>query len=97
MNFFGGCLCICSEEELRRASTSRQLSVACLVFSWIIVGAGLGALAIGTMSNNKSRTSCGFTHHHFLSIGGVLCIVHALFSVSYYVTNTATLDEQEKA
>ncbi|CAM8985480.1 unnamed protein product [Rhodiola kirilowii] len=96
MNLFGGCLCICSEEELHRASTNRQLSVACLVFTWIILAVGLGALVIGIMSNNKSRTSCGFTHHHFLSIGGILCIVHALFSVSYYVTNTASLSEQGK-
>uniref|UniRef100_A0A7N0ZUB6 Uncharacterized protein n=1 Tax=Kalanchoe fedtschenkoi TaxID=63787 RepID=A0A7N0ZUB6_KALFE len=96
INLFGGCHCICSQEELRRASTNRQLSVACLVFTWVILGVGLGALVIGTMSNNKSRTTCGFTHHHLLSIGGILCIVHALFSVSYYVTNTATLNEQGK-
>ncbi|TYJ98330.1 putative GPI inositol-deacylase C [Cucumis melo var. makuwa] len=43
----------------------------------------------GSMGNNKSRASCGFTHHHFLSIGGILCFVHGLFCVAYYVTATA--------
>lgn len=55
----------------------------------IIVAVGLGMLVIGTTSNRKSRSSCGFTHHHFLSIGGILCMVHALFSVAYYVSANA--------
>jgi len=57
----------------------------------IILAVGLSMLVIGTISNNKSRASCGFTHHHFLSIGGILCMVHALFAVAYYVTSTAAL------
>ncbi|KAB5548360.1 hypothetical protein DKX38_011766 [Salix brachista] len=60
-NFLGGCVCICSQEDLQRASPHRQLSVACFLFSWIILAAGLSMLGIGTLSNNKSRTSCGFT------------------------------------
>ncbi|KAE8662213.1 formin-like protein 5-like [Hibiscus syriacus] len=43
-------------------------------------------------SNNKPRASCGFTHHHFLSIGGILCFVHGLFSAAYYVSSTAATD-----
>ncbi|XP_041003168.1 uncharacterized protein LOC121248694 [Juglans microcarpa x Juglans regia] len=92
-NLLGGCNCICSQEEFEKASPSRQLSVACLVFTWIIFAVGLGMLVIGTWSNHKSNASCGFTHHHFLSIGGVLCFVHALFSVAYYVSTTAILNE----
>ncbi|KAM3745096.1 hypothetical protein ACB098_06G100400 [Castanea mollissima] len=90
-NLLGGCNCICSQEELEKASPSRQLSVACLIFTWIIFAVGLSMLVIGTLSNRKSRASCGFTHHHFLSIGGILCFVHALFSVSYYISTTANL------
>ncbi|XP_059661035.1 protein VASCULATURE COMPLEXITY AND CONNECTIVITY-like [Cornus florida] len=88
-NLLGGCN-ICTQDDLQKASPNRQLSVACLIFTWIILAGGLGMLVIGTLSNNKSRTSCGFTHHHFLSIGGILCFVHALFSVAYYVCATAS-------
>jgi hypothetical protein len=56
----------------------------------IALAVGLSMLVIGTTSNNKSRGSCGFTHHHFLSIGGILCFVHGLFSVAYYVSATAS-------
>lgn len=62
----------------------------------IVFAVGFGALVIGTMSNNKSRSSCGFTHHHFLSIGGILCFLHALFCVAYYVSATAAKDEAAK-
>ncbi|KAE8683777.1 Detected protein of confused Function [Hibiscus syriacus] len=52
---------------------------------WDRISVGLSTLVIGMISNNKSRASCGVTHHHFLSIGGILCFVHGLFSVAYYV------------
>ncbi|PON51935.1 hypothetical protein TorRG33x02_309940 [Trema orientale] len=92
-NLLGGCQnCICSQDELQKAPPNRQLSVACLIFTWIILAVGLSMLVIGTLSNNKSRASCGFTHHHFLSIGGILCFVHGLFSVAYYISATASID-----
>ncbi|KAL8131252.1 protein VASCULATURE COMPLEXITY AND CONNECTIVITY-like [Apium graveolens] len=72
-----------------KASANRQLSLACLLFTWITMAGAMAMLVIGTMSNRKSRDSCGFTHHHFLSIGGIVCMVHGLFSVTYYVTATA--------
>ncbi|KAL3820994.1 hypothetical protein ACJIZ3_006899 [Penstemon smallii] len=89
-NLLGGCS-VCTRDEISKASPSKQLSITCLVFTWIILVVGLSMLVIGTMSNSKKRASCGFTHHHYLSIGGILCMVHALFSVAYYVTATATL------
>ncbi|KAB1994029.1 hypothetical protein ERO13_D13G063500v2 [Gossypium hirsutum] len=92
-NLLGGCMCVCSQEEFQSSSTNRQLSVACLIFTWIILAVGLSALVIGILSNNKSKGSCGLTHHHFLSIGGILCFVHGLFSVAYYVSATAASDE----
>ncbi|CBI28982.3 hypothetical protein VitviT2T_017961 [Vitis vinifera] len=94
-NLLGGCMCICSQEDFQKASPNRQLSVVCLVFSWIILAVGFSMLVIGTLSNHKSRTSCGFSHHHFLSIGGILCFVHALFCVAYYVSATAALNEEK--
>ena len=33
-NLLGGCMCVCSQEELQRACPNRQLSFACLIFTW---------------------------------------------------------------
>ncbi|GFZ05559.1 hypothetical protein Acr_17g0011310 [Actinidia rufa] len=87
-NLLGG-YTIYTQQETQRASPSRQCSLACLVLTWVALAIGLALLVIGTMSNNKSRATCGFTHHHYLSIGGILCFVHAGFSVGCYVTATA--------
>ncbi|PPR84998.1 hypothetical protein GOBAR_AA35712 [Gossypium barbadense] len=56
-NLLGGCMCVCSQEEFQSSSTNRQLSVACLIFTWIILAVGLSALVIGILSNNKSKTA----------------------------------------
>lgn len=60
-----------------------------MLLSRIVLAVGLSMLVMGTSTNHKSSGSCGFTHHHFLSIGGILCFVHGLFSVGYYVSATA--------
>ncbi|KAJ1382489.1 hypothetical protein SESBI_44214 [Sesbania bispinosa] len=91
-NLLGGCNCLCSQQDLEKAPPNRQLSMACLILTWIVLAVGLSMLVIGTSSNNKSRGSCGFTHHHFLSIGGILCFVHGLFCVAYYVSATASIN-----
>ncbi|XP_004513545.1 protein VASCULATURE COMPLEXITY AND CONNECTIVITY-like [Cicer arietinum] len=91
-NLLGGCNCICSQQEFDKASPNRQLSLACLIFTWVVVAIGLSMLVIGSMSNNKSEDSCGFSHHHFLSIGGILCFIHALFCIVYYVSITASMN-----
>ncbi|KAL0405574.1 UNVERIFIED_CONTAM: hypothetical protein Slati_3871300 [Sesamum latifolium] len=90
-NLVGGCSVCNTQEELQKAAPSKKLSMACLVFTWIILAVGLSMLVMGTISNNKSRASCGFSHHHFLSTGGIVCMVHAVFAVAYYVTSTAAL------
>ncbi|RDX77649.1 hypothetical protein CR513_42189 [Mucuna pruriens] len=90
VNLVGGFNCLCSQQDLDKASPNRQLSMACLILTWVVLAVGLSMLVIGTSSNNKSRGSCGFTHHHLLSIGGILCFVHGLFSVVYYVSATAS-------
>ncbi|GER43128.1 hypothetical protein STAS_19959 [Striga asiatica] len=88
-NLLGGCN-VCIQSDLEKASPSKQLSIVCLVLTWIVMAGGLAMLGIGILSNRKSRASCGFTHHHFLSIGGITCMVHSLFAVAYYVTATST-------
>ncbi|RZB75225.1 hypothetical protein D0Y65_033907 [Glycine soja] len=80
-NLLGGCNCICSQQEFEKASSNR-----------VVLAIGLSMLVIGTMSNNRSDGSCGFSHHHFLSIGGICCFVHGLFCIAYYVSATASMD-----
>ncbi|KAJ9562734.1 hypothetical protein OSB04_007894 [Centaurea solstitialis] len=89
-NLLSGCT-VCNHDEVQKASLGRQLSLLSLFFTWVILAVGLGMLVIGTKANHKTNASCGLSHHHFLSIGGILCFVHSLFSVAYYVTATASI------
>uniref|UniRef100_A0A2N9FKK2 Uncharacterized protein n=1 Tax=Fagus sylvatica TaxID=28930 RepID=A0A2N9FKK2_FAGSY len=91
----GGCICIWSKQDYSKATANKQLAVASLIFSWIILAIGFSMLIIGTLSNSRSRKSCGIAHHRFLSIGGILCLVHGLFSVAYYVSATAAQREEK--
>ncbi|XP_072968570.1 protein VASCULATURE COMPLEXITY AND CONNECTIVITY-like [Typha angustifolia] len=95
-NLLGGCVCICSREEFARSSINRQLAATTLGLSWIVVVVGFAMLLVGAISNSKSRASCGFGHRHFLSIGGILCFIHGLLSVCYYVVATAALWEERR-
>ncbi|XP_008793751.2 uncharacterized protein LOC103709975 [Phoenix dactylifera] len=92
-NVLGGCMCICSRDEFLRSSANKQMAAGTLILSWIIVIVGFAMLIIGAISNAKSRVSCSLLHHHFLSIGGILCFVHGLFCVSYYVSADAAKRE----
>ncbi|MED6205014.1 hypothetical protein PIB30_014011 [Stylosanthes scabra] len=88
VGLMGGWSCFCSNN---RASSNKQISMLCLVLAWIALAVGMILLVIGTKSNHGSNGSCGFSHHHFLSIGGILCFVHGLFSVLFYGSATATI------
>lgn len=63
----------------------------------IVFAVGFALLMAGTMANNRSRTSCGFSfaHHKLLSIGGVLCFVHGILFAGYYAAAAAELEEIE--
>ncbi|KAK2437026.1 putative transmembrane protein [Trifolium repens] len=95
-HFLGGCIYIKSKEEYKRATSNRQLAMTSLIFSWIVLGVAFSMLIIGTLANSRSRESCGISNHRFLSIGGVLCFIHGLFTVAYYVSATATKREEYK-
>ncbi|KAL5731018.1 Protein DESIGUAL 2 [Ranunculus cassubicifolius] len=95
-NLLGGFVCICSKDELDTSTANKQLAAACLILSWIILAVAFSMLIIGTLANGKSKGSCGISHNRFLSIGGVLCFVHGLFCVSYYVSANATIEEDKK-
>ncbi|GMI77550.1 Desigual 2 [Hibiscus trionum] len=92
-NLLGGCVCIWTKEDLDKASANKQLAVCSLIFSWIILAVGFTMLIMGTLSNSKSRKSCGLSHHRLFSIGGILCFIHGLFTVAYYVSATAAARE----
>lgn len=43
-NLLGGCNCICSQQEFEKASSNRQLSVACLILIWYFISASASLL-----------------------------------------------------
>uniref|UniRef100_A0ACD5U815 Uncharacterized protein n=1 Tax=Avena sativa TaxID=4498 RepID=A0ACD5U815_AVESA len=95
-NIVGGCACACcSGDKLRRSSPNRQMASFALVLTWMILIVGLALLVLGALPNSKkSFAQCGVMRHNFLSIGGILCFVHALFCVVYYVSANAAAREE---
>ncbi|KAJ6364076.1 hypothetical protein OIU76_029087 [Salix suchowensis] len=79
-----------TEEDFGKASAAKKLAAASLFISWIVLAIGFTMLTIGTMANSKSIKSCGLSHHHMLSIGGILCFIHGIFAAAYYVSATAS-------
>ncbi|XP_057956382.1 protein VASCULATURE COMPLEXITY AND CONNECTIVITY-like [Malania oleifera] len=98
-NFFGGCVCIRSQEECLEASPSRLCAAAGLLASWIIVVIGGGLLVAGALHNQGSSAECdmGFAARHFLSYGGISCFFHALSSLVFHVSARAAKAEEEDA
>ncbi|XP_062162781.1 protein DESIGUAL 2 [Alnus glutinosa] len=95
-NVLGGCICVWSKDAYTKASANKQLAIASLIFSWIILAVGFSMLVLGTMANSRSRKSCAIAHRRLLSIGGILCFLHGMITVAYYVSATATTREKEK-
>ncbi|KAI4296523.1 hypothetical protein L6164_036473 [Bauhinia variegata] len=95
-NLLGGCICIRSRDEYQKATANKQLAVAFLIFSWIILAVAFSMLIIGTLANSRSRQNCGISQNRLLSIGGILCFIHGLFTVAYYVSATATRREEKR-
>ncbi|KAL4562443.1 hypothetical protein LXL04_034648 [Taraxacum kok-saghyz] len=95
-NFLGGCHCVRSQVELDNVSYNKRLAFGSLVFSWITLVVGFSMLIAGVMANSNSRKSCGISHHRYLSIGGIACIIHAMFAVCYYISATAVEREENK-
>ncbi|RVW86429.1 hypothetical protein CK203_035530 [Vitis vinifera] len=95
-NLLGGCIYIRSKKELEEATANKKLAMGSLIFAWIILAVAFSCLIIGTTANSKSKKSCTILHTHFLSIGGTLCFIHALFAVAYYVSAAAVAREERK-
>lgn len=99
-NVAGGCACACSGDKLRRASPKRQMASLALVLTWMVLVVGLALLVLGALPNRKQHklAECGvLPRHRFLSLGGVLCFVHALFCVAYYASASAAAREERRA
>ncbi|XP_078157204.1 protein VASCULATURE COMPLEXITY AND CONNECTIVITY-like [Carex rostrata] len=95
-NLLGGCTCICSRDVLSGSSANRRVAAITLVISWLILGVGFALLIIGALSNkSKSRATCGFPHHNFLSVGGILCFIHGIFCLAYFVSANAANREDK--
>ncbi|KAF8030051.1 hypothetical protein BT93_E2471 [Corymbia citriodora subsp. variegata] len=92
-NLMGGCVFIWPRQDSKEQSPNKQLAVASLIFSWIILAVAFSMLILGTLSNSKSRRYCRIAHHRFLTIGGVLCFIHGLFAVAYFVSARAAWKE----
>ncbi|CAM0144771.1 unnamed protein product [Urochloa decumbens] len=97
-NAAGGCACSCSGDKLRRSSPNRQMASFALVLTWMVLVVGLALLVLGALPNRKHKLAeCGvMPRHRFLSIGGVLCFVHALFCVVYYASASAAAREERR-
>ncbi|XP_073158727.1 protein DESIGUAL 2-like [Henckelia pumila] len=95
-NFLAGCVLIMCKEELDRASPNKRLAFASHILSWITMGIAFMLLISGTLANSKSRKDCGIEQHRLLSIGGVVCFIHALSAVSYYLYARAAVHEERK-
>ncbi|KAM0882696.1 hypothetical protein ACQ4PT_032142 [Festuca glaucescens] len=95
-NIVGGCACVCcSGDKLRRSSPNRHMASFALVLTWMVLIVGLALLILGALPNSKkSMAQCGVMRHNFLSIGGILCFVHALFCLVYYVSANAAAREE---
>ncbi|CAN6452069.1 unnamed protein product [Victoria cruziana] len=92
----GGCICIFSREELAKSPGNRQLAAFLSFFSWIIVTIGFSLLIIGALANRHSKGTCGLSHHKMLSTGGILCFVHVVFILGFYVAALAISREEEE-
>ncbi|KAL8192537.1 hypothetical protein R6Q57_027722 [Mikania cordata] len=95
-NLFGGCHVVWSRPELGRATSNKQLAMVSLFLSWITLIIGFWMLIAGVLANTSSRKSCGVSDHRYLSIGGIACIIHGMFAVSYYVSANAVEKEENR-
>ncbi|KAL3519570.1 hypothetical protein ACH5RR_017719 [Cinchona calisaya] len=90
----GGCICIRSKEELDQSSNIKQLAAGSRVLTWFVMVIAFALLISGTLSNSRSRQNCGISNHHHLSTGGILCFFHGLFAAAYYISATATTQDE---
>ncbi|CAN6830252.1 unnamed protein product [Brassica oleracea] len=66
---------------------TQRVTMACIYLTWIVATAGAGILTMGIWMNRESRSECGYTNKHFLSLGGKVCFLHAIVSVLMYLAN----------
>ncbi|KAL6600301.1 hypothetical protein ACP70R_045101 [Stipagrostis hirtigluma subsp. patula] len=94
-NLFGRCDCLCPQltsiRASNRASVYRKLQLAAAYFSLIVFCVEASLLIAGALSK-----SCGFVHGHALALGGIMCFVHGMTIIAYYVAAIAGYHEDRE-
>ncbi|XP_039051845.1 uncharacterized protein LOC120193409 [Hibiscus syriacus] len=77
-----------------KITSNRKFWFGCLVLSRIVVAVGFPALVMGMLEIPKSKGSCHqVLHHHLLLVGGILCFVHAILTVGFYVSANVSFEK----
>ncbi|CAF1923800.1 unnamed protein product [Brassica napus] len=82
-----GCSFSNTDTVLTGPEITEHINMACISLTWIVATAGAGILTMGIWTNRESRSECGFTNKHFLSLGSKVCFLHAIVSVVLYLAN----------
>lgn len=59
----------------------------------LILAVAFSLLIVGAVGNAQKKSSCGILHDRFLSVGGILCFLHGLFTIAFYVSASAAARE----
>uniref|UniRef100_A0A9I9CES6 Transmembrane protein n=1 Tax=Cucumis melo TaxID=3656 RepID=A0A9I9CES6_CUCME len=62
----------------------------------ITLGIGFSLLMAATMDNSKWKNSCEISSHGLFLGGGIVCFLHGLCTVAYYVSATAAYREEQR-
>ncbi|KAJ1700809.1 hypothetical protein LUZ63_000588 [Rhynchospora breviuscula] len=95
-NLLGGCFCVCTLYDICMSSTKRLIATITLFASLLTWVSGFGLLIIAAMPNSKSKGSCSLRHRSFFYFGGILCFIHGLVSIVFYLTADAIKKEEAK-
>ncbi|XP_023542772.1 uncharacterized protein LOC111802580 [Cucurbita pepo subsp. pepo] len=92
----GGCIWIRNMQHFQQSNANRRLGLLFMILSWITLAIGFSMLVAGTVDNSKRKNSCEISSHGLFLIGGIVCFIHGLCTVAYYVSATAAYREEER-
>ncbi|KAL0535145.1 hypothetical protein IC582_029468 [Cucumis melo] len=94
----GGCKCIfiTNKQNSQKPSANQLLGLSFMILSWITLGIGFSLLMAATMDNSKWKNSCEISSHGLFLGGGIVCFLHGLCTVAYYVSATAAYREEQR-
>ncbi|XP_038894860.1 uncharacterized protein LOC120083260 [Benincasa hispida] len=92
----GGCICIRNKQHFQESTANKRLGLLFMILSWITLAIGLSLLIAGTVDNSKWKNSCEISSHGLFLGGGIVCFIHGLCTVAYYVSATAAYREEQR-